>query len=64
MNKKVQVPAPEVVGNCTKFMGGVDNHEKLQSTFALGKQHKFKKYYVKLSISYCANQHLDVLQVE
>jgi len=28
-------------------MGGVDKHDKLRSTFSLGKQHKLKKYYVK-----------------
>jgi len=28
-------------------MGGVDRHDRLQSIFSLGKQHKFKKYYVK-----------------
>jgi hypothetical protein len=47
-NKKSNIPAPEVVWNCNKFVGGVDKHDKLQSTFALGKQHKFKKYCVKL----------------
>jgi hypothetical protein len=31
-------------------MGGVDKHDKLHSTFALGKHHKFKKYYVKLML--------------
>ncbi len=31
-------------------MGGVDKHDKLRSTFALGKHHKFKKYYVKLML--------------
>jgi hypothetical protein len=29
-------------------MGGVDKHDKLWTTFALGKSHKFKKFYVKL----------------
>jgi hypothetical protein len=47
-NKKVEIPAPEVVYNYNRFMGGVDQHDKLRSTFALGKRHKFKKYYVKL----------------
>jgi hypothetical protein len=47
-NKKVDIQAPEVVINYNKYMGGVDKHDKLQSTFALGKQHKFKKYYIKL----------------
>lgn len=49
-NEKVQVPASEVVANYNKFMGGVDKHDKLRSTFALGKRHKFKKYYVKLML--------------
>ena len=31
-------------------MGGVDKHDKLRSPFALGKHHKFKKYYVKLML--------------
>jgi len=31
-------------------MGGVDRHDRLQSIFSLGKQHKFKKYYVKLML--------------
>ena len=42
--------APEVVCNYNKFMGGVDKHDKLRSTFALGKHHKWKKYYVKLML--------------
>jgi hypothetical protein len=35
-NKKVEIPAPELVFNYNKFMGGVDKHDKLRSTFALG----------------------------
>jgi hypothetical protein len=49
-NNKVTVRAPEVVVNYNKYMGGVDKHDKLRSTFALGKHHKFKKYYVKLML--------------
>jgi hypothetical protein len=45
---KVDVPAPEVVCRYNKYMGGVDRHDKLRSTFSLAKRHKFKKYYVKL----------------
>jgi hypothetical protein len=47
-SKKIDVPAPEVVVNYNKYMGGVDKHDKLRNTFALGKRHNFKKYYVKL----------------
>jgi hypothetical protein len=36
-NKTSDVPAPEVVINYNKYIGGVDNHDKLQNTFALGK---------------------------
>ena len=45
---KLQIQAPEVVVNYYKYIGGVDIHDKLQITFALGKRHKFEKYYVKL----------------
>ncbi len=31
-------------------MGSVDKNDKLRSTFALGKHHKFKKYSVKLML--------------
>jgi hypothetical protein len=31
-------------------MGGVDKHNKLRSTFSLGKHHNFKKHYVKLML--------------
>jgi hypothetical protein len=48
--EKQQVPAPEIVCNYNKYMGGIDRHDRLQSTFSLGKQHKFKKYYVKLML--------------
>ncbi len=47
-NKKEDAPAPELVLNYNKYMGGVDRHDRLRSTFSLGKRHKFKKYYVKL----------------
>ena len=45
---KREVPAPVVVCNYNKYMGGVDRHDRLRSTFSLGKRHKFRKYYVKL----------------
>ena len=32
---KVDVPAPEVVCNYNKYMGGVDRHDKLHSTFSV-----------------------------
>jgi len=47
-SEKKEVPAPAVVCNYNKYMGGVDRHDKLRSTFSLGKRHKFRKYYVKL----------------
>jgi hypothetical protein len=45
---KVDVMAPVAISNYNKFMGGVDRHDRLRSTFSLCKKHKFKKYYVKL----------------
>jgi hypothetical protein len=47
---KVLLNAPEVVCNFNKFMGGVDKHDKLRSTFSLGTHHKLKKYYVELML--------------
>jgi hypothetical protein len=41
-NQKVDVPAPELVCNYNKYMGGIDRHDRLRSTFSLGKRHKFK----------------------
>jgi hypothetical protein len=49
-NEKVQLPAPVVVKRYNMFMGGVDKHVKLQSTFLPGKHHKFKKYCIKLML--------------
>ena len=34
-------------------MGGVDRHDRLRSTFSLGKRHSFRKYYVKLFLFLC-----------
>jgi len=48
--EKQQVPAPEIVFNYNKYMGGIDSSDRLRATFSLGKQHKFKKYYVKLML--------------
>jgi hypothetical protein len=48
LKRKVDTAAPKVVFNFIKYMGGVDKHDKLWNTFALGKCHKFKKYYMKL----------------
>jgi hypothetical protein len=42
-NERIDIPAPVVVANYNKYMGGVDRHDRLQSTFSLRKQHKFKK---------------------
>jgi hypothetical protein len=47
-NERLQISAPETVAQYNCFMGGVDKHDKLRSTFSLGKRHKLKKYYVKL----------------
>jgi len=48
--EKQQVPAPEIVCNYNKYTGGIDGSDRLRATFSLGKQHKFKKYYVKLML--------------
>ncbi len=47
-NKKVEVSAPIAIKNYNKFMGGVDRHDRLRSSFSICKAHKFRKYYVKL----------------
>jgi hypothetical protein len=47
-DSKVEVAAPEIIANYNKYMGGVDQHDRLWSSFSLGKAHKFKKYYIKL----------------
>jgi len=47
-DSKVEVAAPEVVVNYNKYMGGVDQHNHLCSSFSLGKVHEFQKYYGKL----------------
>jgi hypothetical protein len=36
-NEKVEIPAPLVIKNYNMYMGGVDKHDKLLSTFLLGK---------------------------
>jgi len=46
--ESLHVSAPVVVDNYNKYMGGVDCHDRLRSTFSLCKRHGFKKYYVKL----------------
>jgi hypothetical protein len=45
-NKKEDMPTPDSVKNYNKYMGGKDRHDRLCSTFSLGKRHKFKKNYV------------------
>jgi hypothetical protein len=47
-DSKVEVAAPEIVANYNKYMGGEDRHDRLQSSFSLGKAHKLKKYCIKL----------------
>jgi len=49
-NAKVEVMAPVAVSNYNKYMGGVDRHDQLRSSFSLCKAHHFKKYYVKLML--------------
>jgi hypothetical protein len=49
-NTKVDVEAPEAIVNYNKYMSGVDKHDRLRNSFALGKRHKYKKYYVKLML--------------
>jgi hypothetical protein len=52
-DKKVGISAPICIKNYKKYMGGVDHHDRLWSTFSLGKKDHFKKYYVKLSLFLC-----------
>lgn len=47
-DNKVDVAAPIAISNYNRYMGGLDRHDRLRSTFSLCKKHKFKKYYVKL----------------
>jgi hypothetical protein len=42
-SSKVDVRAPSAVSKYNKFMGGVDCHDCLHSTFSLCKKHHFKK---------------------
>ena len=42
-NLNVLTPAPLTVARYNRIMGGVDKHDKLRSTFSLGKRHKLKK---------------------
>jgi hypothetical protein len=42
-SSKVDVRAPSAVAKYNKFMGGVDHHDCLHSTFSLCKKHHFKK---------------------
>jgi hypothetical protein len=46
--KKIEFNAPVAIKNYNQFMGGVDRHDRLRSSFSLCKAHKFWKYYVKL----------------
>ncbi len=41
-NTKVDIEAPEAVVNYNKYMGGVDKHDKLRNSFALGKRKDIK----------------------
>jgi len=50
-NEKVQIPAPETVARYNQFMGGVDKHDKLHSTFSLGISHKLKN----ITSNYCCS---------
>jgi hypothetical protein len=45
---QIAFSAPMAVANYNKYIGGVDCHDRLRSTFSLCKHHKFKKYHVKL----------------
>jgi hypothetical protein len=47
-SKKMGIAAPVAIKYYNKFMGGVDRHDRLRSSFSLCKVHKFRKYYVKL----------------
>ncbi len=51
--KKVDVSAPMAIKNYNKYIDGVDRHDRLRSTFLLGKKLHFKKYYVKLFLFLC-----------
>lgn len=51
--EKQEISAPVIVQNYNKYMGGVDRHDRLRSTFSLGKRHHFRKYYVKLFLFLC-----------
>jgi hypothetical protein len=42
--------APVAVSNYNKYIGGVDRHDRLCSSFSLCKAHHFKKYYMKLML--------------
>ncbi len=45
---KVDMQASLAVTNYNKFMGDVDCHDRLQSTFSLCKKHHYKKYFIKM----------------